>query len=497
MGKISIGSRIARFERNFERALVGVPGRVIRAVMRAWEARESRKEREAWRGAWESREAWEFWEAEERTRVKAQEAKEREGWKAEEISEAKAVRNHHQPLQRDPIENQYLSGLLHYDPSNKKKHADLQKGLEAYKFLLSVSSTAISLLQNRDLEKFDSLVGENACQIRAIKIALIASKKLDSFNDLSQRVSKTLEKVHEVLSTFQSNAHVQQRLSLVDLIDQYKLDVLLVPEESFLIQSYILTEMKEIKYATECMASVLINEKCCPEMLQKKYPQISCAFLEKTAKKMRRLLSISSVQFVRQVASELQDPSLIKMVAKDFEREHNKLTCIPTFWSFKALFTLAQQKRIPLVIHAKFLGAVEEGYRVVDEEFLYFKVCQRARSYLKIEPNEEELILPACIIQGVVCPREGGPFPKQEWRESIARTSIIDMLLAIGANHRQYPDPNQSISIEDGEYEYYKNLADTMGFSLNNPITFFAQHIYCSQAIRVMPRYANSLVKAT
>lgn len=389
--------------------------------------------------------------------------------------------------------NQYLSGLLYYDLSNQK-YAALRKGLKEYKFLLQISSIALSNFQNGEFEKFDSLVGENACQIRAIKIALIASKNSYNFDDVNQKIIKLLEKVNELLSDSLINSNMHQGYSLNDLINKYELDVLLSSDEMFVIQSYLLSEMKECQPNTEFMISILRKERCSPSTLQKKYPEVSYSFLEKTAKKLRKLLSISSVEFVRKAASDLQDPNSIKMVADDFALEHNTLSCVPTFWSFKTLFSLAQKEMIPLIFHVKFLDQTECGFRVVDEEFLYFKQCQITKSYVEAESVDKDLLLPTCVIQGVVCPKEGQILhSKQEWKEKFKKNSVIDMVLAMGADHRQYPNPDQTIAVRNREFDHYKTFAKRKGFSLSNPTTFFVQHIYCSQVIRTMPHLADCL----
>lgn len=383
----------------------------------------------------------------------------------------------------------YLKDLFHYNLS-QKRYSELKKGLKEYRFLLVVASMAIKHLQDGDFEKFDSLVGENACQIRAIKIVLMASSD-DYFHrlvDLQLKITKISESIDQLLEPSSIDVLMKQGCSLQDVINQNKLDVLLTYDEMFLVQSYLLCEMKECQSDGEFLPSILRMERCSPSTIQKKYPEISYSFIEKLAKKLRVLLSMSSVDFVRNVALDLKDISLMKMVAKEFELEHNKLTCIPTFWSFKILFSLLQKKHIPLVFHIKFLNQEESGYRVMDEEFLYFKSCSIKKTYLEIDPEEADLVQPACIIQGVIRPEEGKSLPsKDEWKQMFCKHSVIDTILAMGADHRQYPNPDHTISVDDDEYEYYKKLAEGGGFALSNPTTFFIQHIYCSQAIRKMP----------
>ena len=71
----------------------------------------------------------------------------------------------------------FLSYLLPYD-ANVKTFASLRTGLKEYQFLLKAFLEAVRCWRMGQFEKFDSLVGENACQIRAIWISLIASRDL-------------------------------------------------------------------------------------------------------------------------------------------------------------------------------------------------------------------------------------------------------------------------------------------------------------------------------
>ncbi|MBM3184197.1 MAG: hypothetical protein FJZ64_02715 [Chlamydiae bacterium] len=70
--------------------------------------------------------------------------------------------------------DRHLSEVFYYDPK-EKRNGELRKGLQEYEFLLSVLEETCHHLENGNFERFDSLLGENACQIRAVKIAIIAS----------------------------------------------------------------------------------------------------------------------------------------------------------------------------------------------------------------------------------------------------------------------------------------------------------------------------------
>ena len=65
-----------------------------------------------------------------------------------------------------------LTSLLPYDP-NVKKGKRLKDGLKEYLLLLLAAEEAFLSLLRGNLEYLDPLVGENACQIRALRLALI------------------------------------------------------------------------------------------------------------------------------------------------------------------------------------------------------------------------------------------------------------------------------------------------------------------------------------
>jgi hypothetical protein len=70
------------------------------------------------------------------------------------------------------------------------------------------------------------------------------------------------------------------------------------------------------------------------------------------------------------------------------------------------------------------------------------------------------------------------------WHETVNSTALEDIVLAGAASHPQYPSDLPFNEVEDEEYLFYQKLANQEGFSLDNPSTFFIQHVYCSTASR-------------
>lgn len=390
------------------------------------------------------------------------------------------------PPARAQMKTRYvLSELFHYDPA-EQKHSSLKKALKEYKFLLVVSLSALMHFRNGQYEKFDSLVGENACQIRAIKVALMS---LEKNNDVifwySEQIKKILLRAQELLDESSMNRLMQKGYSLKQLIEEEHLNVSFDSDVMFLIQSFLLSEMKECGSDGELIPSILRKERCSPSAIQKKFPEtVSYSFVEKLAKKIRPMLALSSVEFVREKALELNNPHLNKMVSEEFEIFHNNLACTPTFWTFKALFKALQKENIPFVFHVKFLSKLENGYRVVEEEFVYYQ--PDGNGHYETIPNDQDMQKAAIIVQGAVKAKPGQKLPsKEEWKESIRKFKPLEMLLAMGAEHRQYPE-ERPLEVDDPEYRHFLLMAKKEGFALKNPTTFFVQHIYCSQPIHLL-----------
>ena len=373
---------------------------------------------------------------------------------------------------------QKLSDLFHYDCSTKK-HADLKKGLEEYRFLLLATLLATQSMKNKDLEKFDALVGENACQIRAIKIALIASGDLSPLDDLEQRLLHSLKKVEDLLSPSSINPLMQKGVSLQEIIGQHELDIQVGEDEMFFIQSYILSEMKESFSDGEIIPSLCRIEKSIPGKLRIPDSKVSLSFLGNLASTSKKLLSEASVLFVIKTVSNLHNSSLLKTLSENI-LYYNARYCIPMFWTYKMLLSLAFAESIPLILHARFLKESGNGFQVVDEICLYFTPCSITKKYIKTTPSDDSLKTPAWVVQGVVYNREQESLSRKEWIQSFEKHLVADMILAGAAHHRQYPNPDHVVQINDAEYEEYKIFAENNGFSLDNPSTFFIQHVYSS-----------------
>lgn len=390
------------------------------------------------------------------------------------------------------MEENLLSHLLPYDTSIKK-HGCIKKGLKEYQSLLSAVIEAAHSLHARDLEKFDSLVGENACEIRAVWMAIIALKNSINIAALSDQALMSLSKVTTLLNSNKIDLLMRSEESLKSVFEKEGLDISLTAEELIIAQSYLLTEMKTVMDSEKQINSIYRAEVSDPKKICR-LGDVSVSFARSLISRIRRMLATASVQFVRSYACRFQDQALMKMVSEEFTVLQNTLPCTPMFWTYKTVLRAALEEGVPLVIHAKFIEKNAEGYAVVDEDYMIFESANG--SFVEVEGID--LDKPACIVQGVVSNENGQNLTRAEWKELMRETSITDVILAGAADHRQFPDATLDSNIEklqDSEYESYKGMAKRNGFSDENPTTFFIQHVYAACVGKVVKRELLSLAQ--
>ncbi len=368
--------------------------------------------------------------------------------------------------------NKYLSELLPYDPS-KKMNGNLKTSLTEYRLLIKAAKLALNAFQCGDLEKFDALLRENACQIRAVKVAMLYPKCLESIQPKLEKAEQKIEALFESMDSL-----MKKGISLKSLLEEEDFDVSLTSSELFLIESYLLCVAKDVLPAKPS-APLQRNEETNEKKLNEIEKTVSGGFVKNLVEKARLLSSAASVDFVREQAQFLEDSKLQKMCSEEFTVKFKKMPCVPMFWTYKTLLTSAQKKGVPLLITAK----VKEN----DWESVFFKPGSSGQ-YEESVLSSEDLSKPAIVVEGAIC---ADPLPsKEQWKAAIAAQNI-GVILAGAADHRQYPDSKEDRIVEilnDQEFEEYKKMAKSKGYALENPSLFFIQHVYASTVKNIFQR---------
>jgi hypothetical protein len=358
--------------------------------------------------------------------------------------------------------NLLLSSLLPYDPASKLQNR-LIPSLQEYLVLLTATEEAMQSLQEGMLSAFDPLVGENACQIRAVKLALAISHCSFDVERLLNAISNAKNRIEKLLQTDLSHPNFQE------LITQEGLEIPLLPEEHFLIISYILTKTKVDR--TEDLKPLVMNEKTDYKKI-KDFGSVGSLFAKLLVNSLRKKLASNSVKFTQSLSEENLDQWI---------QSHNNLNCLPCFLTTKTVIDHAVKNNIPILLIAD-QKAKDHDYKTIDQIKLYFKPSDQR--YKIVSKEELDLEKPALILHGSTC-REKAKLPNRgEWISELSNFCPRDLLLAYAAAHRQYPDESFDILFireEIEEFEYYRSKAEEWGCSLNNPSLFFLAHAYCDK----------------
>ncbi len=257
------------------------------------------------------------------------------------------------------IKEKFLSSLLPYEASTKM-NGSLKTGFKEYSLLLAATKQAMTAIQDGDLEQFDAVVGENACQIRAVKIAMAFPKYLESTESIQAQIEIAQQRIKELSKSLDSL--MRSGKSLQTLLQEQGLEIPLSADELFLVESFLLSVAKTVK-ASKASSPLCRNDAADPKKLKQFEKDVSVSFTDSLVKNTRKLLSIASVDFVREQAKSLDDKQLEKMSSDSFTINYNSWPCIPMFWTYKTLLLTAQKMGIPLIICAKF--------QAVDMEYLH------------------------------------------------------------------------------------------------------------------------------
>ncbi|HEY4255465.1 MAG TPA: hypothetical protein VGM34_03870 [Chlamydiales bacterium] len=397
-------------------------------------------------------------------------------------------------MDQDLVDNSHKNFLSHLMPQGSltKKGGEIEEAIREYFFLATVAEEAIRSLKKGDLHHFDPLVGENACQIRAIKVALIFPSCLQEVEALEKKCFFLKQAIASLTGSIVSLN--KSRISLQDLIQKESLDFILTDDEYFFVQSFLLTigkvrnkkvsnsdssEANPMRLTTEYMDINKLKDFAESMSQTLVHKPIGRAFAEKLVKKSREQLSLSSVHFVQK---SMQTLSRIKPVLSDeFVYNHLGLSCLPCFWATYILMQKALEEMIPIVLHVE-LRTKEGQDEPFRKCFFYFKATKNG--YQRMNPSPECWDLPALILVGNTY-RNFTDLPDQQlWEKQLLEHSPIDLTLACAAAHRQYPNPIADELFTKNRfpaYEYYKQKAQEWGCSIHNASLFLMYHVFCSK----------------
>jgi hypothetical protein len=368
----------------------------------------------------------------------------------------------------------FLKELLPFDPKSKTGNR-LMHGICEYDFLLNAAELTFEAIHNFQLDKFDPLVGENACQIRAVLNTLIFTYSSFDTEELLYKVKTSRKTIQDFQETIIAQEH--NNFSLEDFIQRTDTNIALKQIEMYLIISYLLTIVKTIKPPKD-QTPFVKNEYTDIRKL-KSMGLIGTMFAESLVKKLRIDLSTYSVTFIQELSVEKSVHPLSEALTDNFRVIHKQLHSLPCYWFTKILLLKAQDLNIPIVLIARQISSLP-GNEALEEVVCFYRNTKNGYKLCEIE--NLNLNTP-CVVLLANSYRNPDEFPsKKLWETELSRYNIFDLVLAYAASHRQYPDISKEDLVKeifDPEFDHHKKLAFKLGCSIENPYTFFLSHAFC------------------
>lgn len=432
----------------------------------------------------------------------------------------------------------------------KNKITIYQNILSNYSFLLKCAEATFLAVKNFDLTQFDALVKENCCQIRAVKIAIIAQDY--KITDLAEKKIKIKQQIGEEIENLLLNAQTEKKMrkfrsnefqagennqtngsenffntliqaediqeEIKNFLKSSNLNAPLSTDDFFLLSAYILTQVKKDLLKTPYANSKQINnekqshkknDRSDTKMLTENvFKQLnihstrkaSISFLRNLEKTLLRSLSEQCVNYLIECAHESHSEEIKTYISEKYiawkieDKGINNYICsLPMFWSYDLLLEETKKKRLPLILKIQ---------KIPTEEItcLFFKINLKLNDYINTEPDNEDRKEPALIIEG----KTSGTI------ENIKKYSPIDIILANAAVHKQYVDrandkkyllfdvaewiskneKDEEVSLDNfpkNRWGEYIKKGFNLGCSKKNISLFFIQHVYCTTVDKQLP----------
>lgn len=296
----------------------------------------------------------------------------------------------------------------------------------------AIKDATIYLLEG-SLEKFDALVGECACQVRAIEAIILFNK-----------------------------------------IKEFGVDSLTDDEKEFLGIALLLTKSKN---PPQPQRSMIAKDSI---DLKKIHTNLSTKFGKKLIESLQRRLAELSVQILHKLAREMNDEDLIKAlnyVLIDYDDPQFRRPHCATYPSFKLILQyLIKHNHVLMIILNTPAG----------QKKLFYK-----NSNNRLMPISSDLVNPKESI--LVMKAVSNNF--QQYEEQFFKLNIIDALmghLAIDnqftGQHKNDDVPYEELGINRllAEKESHKQISDTYGCSFENHDLIFIIHVFATNGEKAL-----------
>lgn len=336
---------------------------------------------------------------------------------------------------------------------------------------------ALIAIRDKNLKLFDALVGDQACQIRALKIALISN------NDLNIEIKLIENTKNKIIDILNVNKNEKRNLSLkckenmtanplkgkeINILFQQEAkklqeehktrlncnakkmleeDVFVKSDVLFIARAYFLTitkltirDLKKNTYKNSTKESkIQILNLDCKKIIEKGF-----------FASLKMDLAKGSVDFVKDLANEINFTNCLEL-----KLVKNKRMELPFLYMTEVVFKSAIQKNIPILLKIK---------NIKEEAF----ACNIP--FGNYEKDSVALIIESYSEKSFV------ELSSNVFKDTLENEGILNIIKYNSAQHNQYTDQED---LYDENQKALKVMAIEKGFSLSNPLLCCIDHVFC------------------
>lgn len=358
------------------------------------------------------------------------------------------------------------------------KSEEIKSTLQIVKVIGDLAQEALRAFLEGYLSQFDPSVGENACEIRAVKICyLFRSLPRIRVEDALKTIQGTLDQIN--IRAFECSQRFFEENPAID----FPLD----SDTAFIVQAYILARTK---VETMKEDGFTIVEKNLPDIFVRR--EITKSGGTRLINIIQWQLARASVQFVQEQAVQLgpEDRRLAEVVTGEFVKEDSyKRKVTPFLFFVEVVFKSLCSTQGRVILKIKKIIAKREGaFTIVGIDALLFKGEGEDFSPIS-QPTEADRKEPAVIVEGNCVLKEEDNPDFERGKRTLLEQGIMKVMLMNAAAHFQYSGDfkNRVKEFEEmlrptGFLPHYlelKQAAQELGCALENRSLFCIDHVFC------------------
>jgi|GEM_PF-4484133 len=357
-------------------------------------------------------------------------------------------------------------------------------------FLSNAHMTCQALLQGR-LSKLDPIVGENACQVRAllVLIAYLTPEVREELKTLDERVNALLKTLNEMVNAQRKSVckFYKEEAALEEQLAQLKLCITVSERVDYLLRCHLLTIGKHFSISRDGTERCWITVQTIKDRLK---TQISNEVLEPIIHHARQKMSQHTVRYLQEEARKLRSNGC-ELVLRQLQQERIRMVIARplthqsscAFYNIKAVVMRVCELGIPILIkehliHDQNKAKLRADTIRINPIRFYFRGAQAGGSLIRVNPPEDPL-QPLLVVEGF--------FPEKQTPETIAaaldQRGAWELILANAAGVLQFSADDVIDVLEQeakDEIQRYRILGEKLGCQTATPAVFSIAHIHAS-----------------